>query len=49
VPVPDSGIPRETLEAARHIVSNNKSCSSNGDRLWELSGGLLRCSKCGRR
>jgi hypothetical protein len=49
VPAPDSGIPRETVEGARHIVSNNKPCSSNGDRLWELSGGVLRCSECGRR
>jgi site-specific DNA recombinase len=49
VPVPDSGIPRETVEAARHIVGNNVACSSNGDRLWELSGGVLRCSECGRR
>ena len=49
VPVPDSGIPRETVEAARHIVANNKPCSSNGDRFWELSGGVLRCSECGRR
>jgi site-specific DNA recombinase len=49
VPVPDSGIPREMVDAARHIVSNNKSCSSNGDRIWELSGGVLRCSECGRR
>jgi hypothetical protein len=45
VPVPDSGIPRGTVEAARHIVSNNKPCSSNEDRLWELSGGVLRCSE----
>src|SRR5215207_9087932 len=49
VPVPDSGIPREIVESARHIVANNKACSSNGDRFWELSGGVLRCSECGRR
>src|SRR5215203_5096623 len=49
VPVPDSGIPRETVEAARQIVANNKAFSSNGDRCWELSGGVLRCSECGRR
>ena len=49
VPVSDSGIPREIVEAARHIVANNKLCSSNGDRFWELSGGVLRCSECGRR
>src|SRR5215210_6259209 len=49
VPVPDSGIPRETVEAVRHIAANNKPCSSNGDRFWELSGGVLRCSECRRR
>ena len=49
MPVPDSGIPRERWTRARHIVSNNKPCSSNGDRFWELSGGVLRCSECGRR
>ena len=46
VPVPDSGIPRETVEGARHIVANNRPCSSGGDRFWELSGGVLRCSEC---
>ena len=49
MPVPDSGIPRETVEASRHIVANNKPCSSHGDRFWELSGGILLCSECGRR
>ena len=49
MPVPNSGISRETVEAARHIVANNRPCSSNGDRFWELSGGVLRCSECGRR
>jgi site-specific DNA recombinase len=47
--VPVSGIPRETVEAARHVVANNVACWSNGDRFWELSGGVLRCSECGRR
>ena len=42
-------LPRETVEAARHIVANNKPCSSNGDPFWELSGGVLRCSEWGRR
>ena len=45
MPVPDSCIPRETVDVARHIVANNKP-SSNGDRFWELSGGILRCSEC---
>ena len=49
VPVPDAGIPRESVEMARHIVSNNVACSSGGDRFWELSGGVLRCEECGRR
>jgi site-specific DNA recombinase len=49
VPVPDAGIPRETAEAARHIVSNNVACYSSGDRFWELSGGVLHCSDGARR
>ncbi len=49
VPVPDAGVPRETVEAARHAVSENVACSSNGDRFWELSGGVLRCAECGGR
>lgn len=47
VPVPDAGIPRDTVEAARRIVENNVACSSNGDRTWELSGGIMRCTECG--
>jgi site-specific DNA recombinase len=49
VPVPDSGIPRGTVEAARQAVSENVACSSGGDRFWELSGGVLRCAECGGR
>lgn len=49
VPVPDAGIPREIVEAARLAVSENVACSSNGDRFWELSGGVLRCAECGGR
>ena len=49
VPVPDAGVPRETAESARNVVTENVACSSNGDRFWELSGGVLRCAECGRR
>ena len=49
IPVPDAGVPRETVEAARVAVSENVACSSNGDRFWELSGGVLRCAGCGGR
>jgi len=32
VPVPDSGIPREWVDAAREAVRNNKKPSSTGRR-----------------
>ena len=49
VPVPDSGIPRELIEAAREAIAENRRPSSAGSRFWELSGGLLVCGNCGRR
>ena len=48
VPVPDAGVPREVMEAARYKVLNNRSSSRSGNRFWELSGGILRCAECGR-
>jgi site-specific DNA recombinase len=48
VPVPDSGIPREWVDAARERVKNNRRPSNAGRREWELSGGILRCAECGR-
>jgi hypothetical protein len=47
--VPDSGIPRELIEAAREAIAENRRPSSAGSRFWELSGGLLVCGNCGRR
>ncbi|MDQ3999527.1 MAG: recombinase family protein [Actinomycetota bacterium] len=47
IPVPDSGISREWVEAAREAIKNNHRTSSAGRRFWELSGGILRCSCCG--
>ncbi len=47
VPVPDSGIPREWIDAARSLVENNSAPSAAGDRFWELSGGVARCAECG--
>jgi hypothetical protein len=47
IPVPDSGIPREWVDAAREAIKNNHRPSSAGRRFWELSGGLLRCGCCG--
>jgi site-specific DNA recombinase len=46
VPVPDSGIPREWVDAARKAISDNVKFSYAGGRFWELSG-LMKCSGCG--
>jgi site-specific DNA recombinase len=48
VPVPDSGIPREWVDAARETLKDNRRPSSNGCRFWELSGQVLFCGACGR-
>ncbi len=47
VPVPDPGIPREWVDAARESIAKNKKASRNGGCFWELSGGVLRCAECG--
>lgn len=49
VPVPDSGVPREVVDAAREAVLRNRWNFTSNDRFWELSGGILRCDCCGRR
>jgi site-specific DNA recombinase len=48
VPVPDSGLPREWVDAAREAIKENRPPSANGRRFWELSGGVLSCAACGR-
>jgi site-specific DNA recombinase len=48
VPVPASGVPREAVEVARERLEGQVKCSSAQMRLWELSGGILRCPDCGR-
>jgi site-specific DNA recombinase len=47
VPVPDSGVPREWVDAAREAIRNNHRPSNAGRRFWELSGGTMRCGTCG--
>jgi site-specific DNA recombinase len=47
VPVPDPGIPRETVRAARERIKHNRKTSNMGDRTWTLSGGTLKCAVCG--
>jgi site-specific DNA recombinase len=49
VPVPESGIPREWVDAARDAIQDNKRPSTNGERYWELSGGVTLCAECGCR
>jgi len=49
VPVPDSGIPREWIDATREAIKENRRPSANADRVWELSGGMLFCRECGNR
>jgi site-specific DNA recombinase len=48
VPVPDSGIPREWVDAAREAIRDNQPPSAAGRRVWELSGGIAKCEACGR-
>jgi site-specific DNA recombinase len=47
VPVPDSGIPREVVEAARAAIEGNRRPARAGRRFWELTGGIARCGACG--
>ena len=49
MPVPDSGIPRAVMDAARAAIKDERTPSNAGRRFWELSGGILWCSDCGRR
>jgi site-specific DNA recombinase len=46
VPVPDSGIPPDVVDAAREAVRENTVPSAAGRRVWELSGGIIRCEAC---
>jgi site-specific DNA recombinase len=47
VPVPDSGVPREWVDAARAALKGNHWSSNAGRRFWELSGGIMHCGGCG--
>jgi hypothetical protein len=47
VPVVDAGIPREVVDAARDMVSNNRPSGRTGRRSWELPSKAVRCGGCG--
>jgi site-specific DNA recombinase len=48
VPVPDAGIPRTLVDAARGTIQYNRP-SPQGTHFFELSGGVFFCGVCGRR
>jgi site-specific DNA recombinase len=48
VPVPDSGVPRERVEAARDAIKDNVRPPDGGYRSWELAG-VFVCGVCGCR
>jgi site-specific DNA recombinase len=50
VPIPDAGIPRQLVDAARQNIKEKltRQPSMAALRFWELSGGILRCGCCGR-
>ena len=48
VPVADSGIPRELVDAAREAIKHNRRPASRKHRFWELAGGITRCGGCGK-
>lgn len=50
VPVPDAGVPREWVEAARDALRGNPTPAflKAGSRDHEVNGGLAVCGECGR-
>jgi site-specific DNA recombinase len=47
VPVPDAGVPKAWVDAAREALKKNERPSFSSGRFWELSGGIVRCGCCG--
>jgi site-specific DNA recombinase len=48
VPVPDAGVPREQVDAARESIKDNVRPSDGGYRYWELAS-VMVCGVCGCR
>lgn len=46
IPVPDCGIPRETVLRAREELGKRRSRGSDPERIWELRS-VIRCPDCG--
>ena len=47
VPMPDAGVPKAWVDAAREALTKNERPSFSSERFWELSGGIVRCGFCG--
>jgi site-specific DNA recombinase len=47
VAVPDSGVPRELVEAAKAVVEKSRKPAHAGRRFWQLTGGVAYCGECG--
>jgi site-specific DNA recombinase len=48
IPVPEAGLQRETVDAAREMVRDNERATNKGRRFFEL-GGMLYCGGCGKK
>jgi site-specific DNA recombinase len=48
VPVPDIGVPRAVVDAARAAIADHVQSSRADGRVWELDSGVLRCGACGK-
>jgi site-specific DNA recombinase len=48
VPMADSGIPRELVDAASEAIKHNRPPASRKHRFWEFAGGITRCGGCGK-
>ena len=49
IPVPDAGIPREVVDAAREMIRDNRAPSNAGRRFWQLPVGAVCCEGCSMR
>ena len=48
IPVPDAGLSRDTVDAAKEMVRDNTRATNKGRRFVEL-GGMLYCGGCGKK
>ncbi len=49
IPIPEAGIPRELVEAAREMIRDNRQPGKTGRRFWQIPSGSVRCAGCGTR